>query len=93
MTAHMERLMQRMGQTDSGFGPQRILELNPNHETIVALQALHEKDKDDSRIESYARLLYDQAVLTEGSKLNDPASLAERINALIARDANSGSGD
>ena len=86
MTAHMERLMQRLGRGDL---PQskRVLEVNPEHPAIAAMQALFEKDPQDARLEGYARLLYDQAVLAEGSKLKDPSALARRINELLARDA------
>jgi molecular chaperone HtpG len=86
MTAHMERLMQRLGRGDL---PQtkRVLELNAQHPAVEAMRALHEKDPQDARLEGYARLFYDQAVLAEGSRLKDPSALARRINELLARDA------
>jgi molecular chaperone HtpG len=87
MTAHMERLLQRMGREDLGDATRRILELNADHPAVAALRDLHERSQDDARLEGYARLLYDQAVLAEGSKVKDPAALAKRINELLARDA------
>jgi molecular chaperone HtpG len=86
MTAHMERLMQRLGRTEL---PQarRVLEINPEHPAVVAMRQLSEKKADDPRLEGYARLLYDQAVLAEGSKVKDPSAFARRINELLARDA------
>jgi len=87
VTAHMERLLQRMGRGDLGDAVKRILELNADHPAIVALRDLHEKTPDDPRLEGYARLLHDQAVIAEGSKVTDPAALAKRINDLLARDA------
>ncbi|VTS04682.1 molecular chaperone HtpG [Tuwongella immobilis] len=86
MPAHLERLMQQMGQGD-GTLSKRILELNPNHPAVLALVERWERATDDPRIEIYARLLYDQAVIAEGSKPKDPAGLAQRINELLARDA------
>jgi HSP90 family molecular chaperone len=35
--------------------------------------------------ESYARLLYDQAVIAEGSRIKDPAGFAQRINKLLVQ--------
>jgi molecular chaperone HtpG len=86
MTAHLERLMQRMGREELGAG-KRILELNGEHPAVLALQELYEKKPDDPRIEAYGRLLYDQAVIAEGSKVKDPAALARRINELLVKDA------
>jgi molecular chaperone HtpG len=85
MSAHMERLMERMGR-DAGTA-KRVLELNPRHATVEALRSLHEKNAADPRFESYARLLYEQAVIAEGSKVSDPVAFARRVNDLIVRDA------
>jgi molecular chaperone HtpG len=86
MSAHTERLLTRMGR-DSALAPKRVLELNPDHAAVSALRDLHERSPEDTRLEGYARLLFDQAVLAEGSKLGDPVALARSINELIARDA------
>jgi molecular chaperone HtpG len=86
--ANMERLLEKMGRTDAMGGPaQRILELNPDHPAVQALQKLHQADPKDERIGVYAHLLHDEAVLAEGSKLSDPSAFAQRINQLIAKDA------
>ena len=85
MTAHMERLMERFGRGTGGT--KRMLELNPNNPAVEAVRELHERNPADPRVETYARLLYEQAVIAEGSKVTDPAALAMRINQLIARDA------
>lgn len=87
MSAHMERLMERMGRDASGA--KRVLELNPAHATVEAVRALHEKNAADPRLDLYARLLYEQAVIAEGSKVSDPVAFAKRVNDLIARDAQS----
>jgi molecular chaperone HtpG len=87
MGANMERLLQKMGRGDLGGPSQRILELNPDHPAVQALRQLHQADPLDARIDAYAHLLHDEAVLAEGSKLEDPRAFAQRINALIAKDA------
>jgi molecular chaperone HtpG len=87
MTAHMERLMQKIGRAEEVGASKRILELNGEHPAVLALQALHEKKADDPRVEEYGRLLYDEAVIAEGSKVKDPAAFARRINELLVKDA------
>ncbi len=86
MSANMARLMERMGR--DATGAKRVLELNPNHPAVEAVRALQEKGAD-ARLDAYARLLYEQAVVAEGSKVADPVAFARRVNELIARDAQS----
>jgi molecular chaperone HtpG len=52
-----------------------------------AVQALRELYARDARLGEYARLLYDQAVVAEGSRVQDPADFARRINDVLVRDA------
>jgi len=66
---------------------QRVLELNGRHMAVESLLRAFERDATDPRVEAYARLLYDQAVLAEGSKVKDPAAFAGRINELLVKDA------
>jgi molecular chaperone HtpG len=79
--------MKKLGRGEEVPETKRILELNAGHPAVQALQALHRAAPDDPRVEDYARLLYDQAVIAEGSTVKDPAAMARRINALLARDA------
>lgn len=87
MGAHMERLMQRMDRGGELPAAKRILEVNPDHPAVEAVQILFEKDAKDERVEKYCRLFYDEAVIAEGSRVKDPAALARRINELLVRDA------
>lgn len=86
MGAHMERLMKRLGRTDAPEA-KRILELNPDNPAVEALNAIHAKDATDARIETYARILYDEALIAEGSKIKDSLAFSKRINELLAKDA------
>jgi molecular chaperone HtpG len=85
MGAHMERLLQRMGRGEEVPPSKRILELNPDHPATEALHKLYEQNAKDERIEAYGRILYDQAVIAEGSRVKDPSAFARRVNELIAR--------
>jgi molecular chaperone HtpG len=83
-TAHMERLMHRLGQAESPMAFKRILELNPDHPAVQKMRQLLEANEDDPKIENYARLLLDEATIAEGSTIKDPAAFAKRVNDLIA---------
>jgi molecular chaperone HtpG len=87
MSAHLERLMQRMGRGHPAGETKRVLELNAEHPVVTAMQKLFEKDRQDARVESFARILYDQAVIAEGSKVKDPLAFARRMNELLVKAA------
>jgi molecular chaperone HtpG len=87
MSASMERLMARMQRDKPAPAAKRILEVNPEHPLVVAMENLLAKDKSDARLARYARLLYDQAVILEGSKVKDPLTFAQRLNELLLKDA------
>lgn len=84
--AHMERLLKRMGKESEIPQTQRILELNPHHAVVKALQGLHQANPNDPRVENYARLLYEQALITAGLPLQHPSEFAKRLNELLIRD-------
>jgi molecular chaperone HtpG len=84
---HMERLLQKLGQGGLGGHQDRILELNPEHPVVQGLLDLFRKDPADPRLESYGRLLHDQALLAEGSRLPDPTAFVKRLNDLLVKDA------
>jgi molecular chaperone HtpG len=87
MGPHMERLLLRFGRADEIPPSQKILEVNPDHPAIEAVEKLLAKDANDPRLGSYAILLYEQAVVAEGSRVKDPVAFAKRINELLVKDA------
>ncbi len=87
MGAHMERLLRRMGRGDEVAPDKKILEVNPDNAAVQGMQRLLAKDAADARLEAYCRLLYDEAVIAEGSKVPNPQAFARRINDILARDA------
>ena len=90
MSANMERLLQRMQRDKPITASKRILEINPEHPLVQAMQKLLETDRNDPRLEKHARLLYDQAVILEGSKVKDPLTFAQRLNEMLLKDAGMG---
>lgn len=86
MSGHLERLLDRMGQTDRPK-TKRILELNASHPAVLAIRKLFDANAEDSRVVDNARLLVDQATLADGALVDDLAGMAKRLGELIARDA------
>ena len=76
MGGNMERIMKAMGQDMPDEKP--ILEINPDHALLEKLE------KDDSDIEDWAHILFDQAALSEGASLKDPGAYVRRVNKLLA---------
>ena len=77
-TAQMQEMMRSMGQGDLP-DVKPILEINPNHKII-------KKFKDKTRQKSFndiAFLLYEQALIQEGVKLDNPSEFTERLNKVI----------
>lgn len=83
MPAHIERMI-RAQQKDMPV-QQRILELNPDHELVKHMQAEYAKDVDSAQLTEWFEMLYDQALISEGSPLPDPARFAQRMTALLTR--------
>ena len=86
MSAHMERLFARAGEM-GGAASKRILELNPDSPAVEAVRQVHESAPDDPKLDDYARLLYDQAVIAEGNRIADPVGFARRVNDLLTATA------
>jgi molecular chaperone HtpG len=70
-------LMQRL--RGSGLPRQAILELNPRHPLIQRLN----RDPDDEHVGEWAQVLFNQAVLTLGARIEDPATFVQRLNSLL----------
>ncbi len=66
MDPHMAKLFKAMGQDVPTIT--RTFELNPEHELIKKLNEIYKKDKNNSKLEKYIELLYNQALILEGSK-------------------------
>jgi molecular chaperone HtpG len=85
--ANMERMLRRLGRGAEVPPAKKILEVNPDHAVVAAMHRLYERDRADPRLEKYTRLLYDEAVVAEGSKVKDPLAFARLINELLVKDA------
>ena len=79
-TVQMQEIMKSMGQTDlPEIKP--ILEINPKHEIVLKLQTMTKQKAFDD----IALLLYEQALIQEGVKLQDPSGFVNRLNKVISK--------
>jgi len=81
MALHLQRLLEQAGQSVPGSRP--VLELNASHPLVEMLQS----EEDDERFNDLAQVLFEQALLSEGGSLTDPAGYVSRVNALLLRQA------
>ncbi|MDQ3564186.1 MAG: molecular chaperone HtpG [Pseudomonadota bacterium] len=75
--ANLERLLKAAGQDVPATPP--ILEINPEHPIV---RRLH-REQEGPRFEDWARILFDQALLSEGGRLDDPAGFVHRLNEMF----------
>lgn len=78
MSLNMERIMKDAGQM-MGMGRKPVFEINPTHPLVVRMKA----EQDDSRFADLTHILFDQAILSEGGQLDDPAAFVHKLNGLL----------
>jgi molecular chaperone HtpG len=77
MSANLERILRSVGQDIPTAPP--ILEVNTQHPIIGRMSA----EVEERRFNDWALLLFDQALLSEGGQLEDPAAFVHRLNELL----------
>ena len=73
--ANLERIMKAMGQDAPSTKP--ILEINPDHDIIKQL------DPKSKQFSDWAQVLFDQAALSEGAQIKNPANYVKLVNRLL----------
>jgi molecular chaperone HtpG len=73
--ANLERIMKSMGQEAPTSLP--ILEINPEHAIIKNLSV------ESDQFGDWAQVLFDQAALSEGAQIKDPARYVKLVNKLL----------
>ena len=77
MGRHLEQILKASGQNIPGSKP--ILEINPTHPVLQRI----DNEPDEDRFADWAQILFDQALLSEGGQLRDPAGFVSKLNGLI----------
>ncbi|MDR1452638.1 MAG: molecular chaperone HtpG [Candidatus Margulisbacteria bacterium] len=80
LSPQMRKMFKSMGQEVPE--QKKILELNPEHPLILKLQ-----NAAPEKLGGLAKLLYGQAVIADGGKLDDPLDFARQLNELLLRAA------
>ncbi|NBX16605.1 MAG: molecular chaperone HtpG [Proteobacteria bacterium] len=81
LSAHMERLMKA---TNKEFaGNKRILEVNPSHPIILSLVKKAQNNSADTALEEWVEVLYDTALLAEGSPVRNPGVFAKKLTKML----------
>ena len=75
-TAHMERLLESMGQAIPKA--KRILEINPSHPLFEKMLSVSKQKQEE-----WTEILYQQALLNEGSQIDNPMKYSQRIANLM----------
>ncbi len=82
MSPYLEKILKATGQKTEPA--KRILELNIDHPAVSNIKFMFEKNRKDPLLKDYARLLFDLALIAEGSKVDDPAHFSKTIGDILA---------
>jgi len=86
-SANMERIMKAQALRDTStmgyMAAKKHLEINAEHQIMIALKAKVDADKNDKSIKDLIVLLYETALLSSGFSLEDPQNHASRIHRMI----------
>lgn len=77
MALHLQRMLEQAGQEIPQSKP--ILELNPDHPLVEKLGS----EGEGERFDDLSLVLFEQALLSEGAVLEDPADFVRRVNQLL----------
>lgn len=77
MSGYLERLLKEAGHEAPPVQP--ILELNPTHPILLRLK----EEKTAGNFDDWASLLFEQALLAEGGRLEEPTAFVKRLNSLF----------
>ena len=79
MSRHLTQMLEAAGAGDRLAGDKPILEINPQHRLICQIAA----ENNEERRKDLVELVFDQAVLAEGGKIENPAVFVKRLNRLL----------
>jgi len=74
---NLRKMLEAAGQQVPSTRP--ILEINPQHPLVMGLK----EEKNEQRFGDWTHILFDQAMLSEGGQLDDPAIFVSRLNSLL----------
>ena len=63
----------------------RIMEINPDHELVGRMRALHAANSEDPALDDFANILYGYAMLAEGSEIPEPQKFNEALLRVVTK--------
>lgn len=87
LSLNMENVLDEESKLQGGYSDDsspkasKTLEINPNHDLFKAIKLLN----DDSEIQKYGALLYDEAMMLEGFEIKDKKEFVNKINELMIK--------
>jgi molecular chaperone HtpG len=83
MSPYMERILKANGRDVPA--QKRILELNPGHPVVRSILRLSGDAERKQEVGEWSQMLFDQALVAEGSLPEDPAEFARNVTKLMQR--------
>ncbi len=77
MNVSLQNMLKQAGHDVPNINP--TLEINPQNPIIVKLK----EESDEDRFSDWSEIMYEQALLSEGGQLKDPASYVNRMNSMM----------
>jgi molecular chaperone HtpG len=81
MSAQLEQLMKVSNKDFQGS--RKILEVNTSHPLIKNLRSLQQREGGDAKMSDWIEILYNTALLAEGSPIQDPGTFARRVTKVM----------
>lgn len=81
VSLEMEKVLNAMPNKQEEVKAKTILEINMNHEIAKKLKSLYETDKE--KLKTYTKILYAQARLIGGLKIDNPSELSDMVCGLM----------
>ena len=79
----MEKVLNAQQDTEGKVRADRILEINPNHELFKLIKESYKENKES--IKSYTKLLYDEALISQGMPVSDPKEFSDLLVDLMTK--------
>jgi len=79
----MEKVLNAQQDTEGKVRADRILEINPNHELFKLIKESYKDNKES--IKSYTKLLYDEALISQGMPVSDPKEFSDLLVDLMTK--------
>lgn len=82
LSIEMEKVLNSMP-VDQKIQAERVLEINAKHPILETLSKTYKEDQE--KVKTYAKLLYDQALMIEGLPVEDPVAFSNAVCELMTK--------